>query len=61
MSENKGYSTAGGMKYAGLGLAVGLVLGGLVGVLIGNPVIFAGGTMIIGFAIGTALDKRHGK
>ena len=31
---------------------------GLVGLLIGNPIIFAGGTMVLGFAIGSALDKR---
>jgi hypothetical protein len=29
----------------------------LVGLLIGNPMVFAGGTMVIGFAIGAALDK----
>jgi hypothetical protein len=46
------------MTYTGLGLSLGLVLGGLIGTLIGNPIIFAGGTMILGFAIGAALDNR---
>ena len=44
---------------SGMGLALGLVLGGLIGTLIGNPIIFAGGTMVLGFAIGTALDNRR--
>ena len=47
------------VKFAGLGAAVGLVFGGLVGLLIGNPVVFAGGGMILGIAVGTALDQRR--
>ena len=47
------------MKFAGLGAAVGLVFGGLVGLLIGNPMVFAGGGMILGIAVGTALDQRR--
>ena len=58
MSENKKRYFSGKMKYTGLGLAIGLVLGGLVGILIGNPIIYAGGTMVLGFAIGAALDRR---
>lgn len=46
------------MKFAGLGMAVGLVFGGLVGFLIGNPIVFAGRTMVLGAAIGTAIDNR---
>ena len=41
-----------------IGMAIGLVLGGLVGILLDNLVIFSGGGMIIGFAIGTAMDTR---
>jgi uncharacterized membrane protein len=47
-----------GVSYTGLGAALGLVLGGLVGVLIGNPIIFAGGGMVLGVAVGSALARR---
>ena len=47
------------MKFAGLGAAIGLVFGGLVGTLIGNPFVFAGGTMVLGLAIGAAFDRRR--
>ena len=43
----------------GTALSLGLVLGGLVGLLIDNMVIFAGGGMILGLAIGLALEKRN--
>ncbi|MEJ2758767.1 MAG: hypothetical protein P8046_09840 [Anaerolineales bacterium] len=46
------------LKFAGLGAAIGLVFGGLVGTLIGNPIIFAGGGMVLGLAIGTSLYQR---
>ena len=59
MSEQKNRYSPGSMKYTGFGLAIGLVFGGMVGILIGNPIIFAGGTMVLGFAIGAALDKRN--
>ena len=42
-------------KFAGYGTAVGLVFGGLVGLLIGNPMVFAGGGMVLGLAIGNSL------
>ena len=43
--------------YTAYGLAIGLVLGGLVGLLVGNLIIFAGGGLVLGLAIGSALDK----
>jgi uncharacterized membrane protein len=43
--------------FTALGLGIGLVLGGLVGLLVGNPIIFAGGGLVLGLAIGSALDK----
>lgn len=52
--------TSHGLKFTGLGLVIGLVFGGLIGILIGNPIIFAGGTMVLGFAIGSSLDQRSG-
>ena len=47
------------LKYAGFGAAIGLVLGGLIGLLIGNMIIYAGGGMVLGTAIGAALDQRR--
>ena len=47
------------MKFAGIGAAIGLMFGGLVGVLIGNPMVFAGGGMVVGLAIGTTFDQRR--
>ena len=46
-------------KFAGLGAAIGLIFGGLVGFLIGNPIVFAGGGMILGVALGTSFDQRR--
>ena len=46
------------ISYTALGMAIGLILGGLVGLLIDNMIIFAGGGMVLGLAIGTALDNR---
>lgn len=46
------------INFKGIGMAIGLIFGGAIGSLVGSPVIFAGGTMVLGFAIGTALDQR---
>ena len=46
-------------SYTALGLAIGLVLGGIVGLVINNLVIFAGGGLVLGLAIGSALDNRR--
>ncbi len=46
------------ISYTALGLAIGLVFGGVVGLVIGNMVIFAGGGLVLGLAIGSALDNR---
>jgi hypothetical protein len=58
MSRNQNNQSAIKITYKTLGLALGLVLGGLVGIIIDNMIIFAGGGMVIGLAIGTALDQR---
>jgi hypothetical protein len=57
MSQNNNGSSR-NISYTALGMALGLVLGGLVGILIDNMVIFAGGGMVLGLAAGTALDNR---
>ena len=46
---------------AGLGMAVGLVFGSIVGLLIGNLVIYAGSGLVLGGAIGSAVDNRGKK
>jgi hypothetical protein len=46
------------ISYTALGMALGLVFGGLVGILIDNMIIFAGGGMVLGFAAGAALENR---
>ena len=46
-------------SYTALGLAIGLVLGGIVGLAIDNMIIFAGGGLVLGLAIGSALDSRR--
>ena len=47
--KNIGYSRM------GLFMALGLVLGGLVGLTMDNLVVFSGGGMMVGLAIGIAL------
>ena len=59
MSEQKNRYSPGSMKYTGFGLAIGLVFGGMVGILIGNPIIFAGGGMVLGLAAGSAFDRSN--
>ena len=58
MSNDKQRRTSGSMSYKGLGMTLGLVLGGLLGWLSGNIAISAGGGMVLGLAVGTALDRR---
>ena len=40
-------------------MALGLVFGGMIGLLIDNMIIFAGGGLVLGLAIGSALDNRR--
>jgi hypothetical protein len=40
-------------------MALGLVIGGVIGLLIENMVIFTGGGLVLGLAIGSALDNRR--
>ena len=47
------------ISYKSLGLAIGLVFGGIVGLAIDNMIVFAGGGMVLGLALGTALDERR--
>ena len=47
------------ISYTALGMSIGLILGGIVGLIIDNMVIFAGGGLVLGLAIGSALDNRR--
>lgn len=47
------------ISYTALSLAIGLIFGGIVGLAIDNLVIFAGGGLVLGLAIGSALDNRR--
>lgn len=47
------------VSYKALSLAIGLILGGIVGLIIDNMIIFAGGGLVLGLAIGSALDYRR--
>ena len=47
------------ISYTALGLAIGLIFGGIVGLIIDNMIIFAGGGLVLGLAIGSALDNRR--
>jgi len=58
MSRNDNNQSTHRITYRGLGLAVGMTLGGIIGLLIDNPIIFAGGGMVLGLAIGATLDSR---
>ena len=58
MSNNNSDKTKERISYKALGMGIGLIFGGLVGLLIDNLIIFAGGGMVLGLAIGTALDSR---
>jgi len=57
MSEN--YDLHSYLSYKALGTSIGLILGGIVGLTIDNMIIFAGGGLVLGLAIGTALDNRR--
>jgi F0F1-type ATP synthase assembly protein I len=45
--------------YTGAGMGIGLVVGGLLGLLIDNLAFSAGGGMVLGLAVGLALEKRR--
>jgi hypothetical protein len=58
MSNNNSNETKIRISYKAIGMGIGLIFGGLVGLLIDNLIIFTGGGMVVGLAIGTALDSR---
>ena len=61
MSENTPPKSRMKTTYTAIGMAVGLVLGGLFGLIADNLALSAGGGMVIGLALGAALDRRSQK
>jgi len=59
MSKDNHHQRYSRISYTTLGLAIGLVFGGIIGLIIDNMIIFAGGGMMLGLAIGAALDSRN--
>ena len=57
MSENNNSQRK--VSYTALGMSIGLILGRIVGLIIDNMVIFAGGGLVLGLAIDSALDNRR--
>jgi hypothetical protein len=47
------------VTYPGAGMGIGLVFGGVLGLLIDNLAFSAGGGMILGLAMGLALENRR--
>ena len=47
------------LTYTGAGMGIGLVVGGLLGLLTDNLAFTAGSGMILGLAMGLALEKRR--
>lgn len=45
----------------GAGMGLGLVFGGLLGLIVDNLIIFAGFGMVLGLAMGTAIESRRNK
>ena len=43
----------------GVGMSLGLLFGGLFGLVVDNLVLFAGGGMILGLAMATAIESRR--
>lgn len=61
MSTDRNKQSSSKITYTGLGLAIGILVGGLIGLVVHNVVIFSGGGMVLGLAIGAALDQRGGR
>jgi hypothetical protein len=58
MAERQPKQTPKKASYVGLGLAIGIALGGGLGLVLDNMA-FMGAGIAIGIAIGAGLDQRH--
>ena len=59
MSQETEMKKSSRISYTAGGMAIGLIFGGILGLLIDNLAFSAGGGMILGLAIGLALEKRR--
>lgn len=59
MSQDNASNKSASYTIVGAGMGIGLVLGGILGLLIDNLAFSAGGGMILGFAVGLALEKSR--
>jgi hypothetical protein len=59
MTESKESKDRAGYSRMGVFMALGLVFGGFLGIILDNLVLFSGGGMVLGLALGTALEKRR--
>ena len=59
MSQNINNQNTKSLSYKALGMAIGLIFGGIVGYFVDNMIIFAGGGLVLGLSIGAALDARR--
>ena len=57
MSKNKNSGKR--ISYTALCMAIGLIFGGIVGLIIDNLFIFAGGGLVLGLAFGSAFESRR--
>ena len=46
------------LTYTAIGTSVGLLFGAILGLIADNLTLFAGGGLVLGFALGSALDAR---
>jgi hypothetical protein len=59
MSEQIKSKERAGITRMGSFMALGLVFGGFVGLILDNLVLFSGGGMVLGLALGTALERKR--
>jgi F0F1-type ATP synthase assembly protein I len=59
MSEQSNTKNQADISRMGSFMALGLVFGGIVGLILDNLVLISGGGMILGLALGTALEKKR--
>jgi hypothetical protein len=58
MSQEENTKRTANYTIVGAGMGIGLVLGGILGLLIDNLAFSAGGGMILGLAVGLALERK---
>lgn len=59
MSEQIKSKDRAGFSRVGKFMALGLVFGGFAGLILDNLVLYSGGGMMVGLALGAALERRR--